>query len=94
MSLIDEKPYSPGLEGVFAGESALCQVDEGESGLRYRGYAIEDLANHAGPRSVGFGPGSPVHCVCSQDAVRVLTRSAAVVVDDPVVEPENALSLS
>jgi 2-methylcitrate synthase len=48
MSLIDEKTYSPGLEGVFAGESALCQVDEGESGLRYRGYAIEDLANRAG----------------------------------------------
>ncbi|WP_447978295.1 citrate/2-methylcitrate synthase [Candidatus Nitrospira bockiana] len=39
--------YSPGLEGVLAGESALCQVDEGSSGLRYRGYAIEDLADHA-----------------------------------------------
>ena len=25
-----------------------------------------------------YGPGSPVHCVCTQDAVRVLTRSAAV----------------
>jgi 2-methylcitrate synthase/citrate synthase II len=36
--------YSPGLEGVLAGESALCQVDEGEAGLRYRGYAIADLA--------------------------------------------------
>jgi 2-methylcitrate synthase/citrate synthase II len=36
--------YSPGLEGVIAGESALCQVDEGEAGLRYRGYAIGDLA--------------------------------------------------
>ena len=40
-----ERPlYSPGLEGVIAGESALCQVDEGEAGLRYRGYAIGDLA--------------------------------------------------
>lgn len=39
--------YSPGLEGVLAGESALCQVDEGESGLRYRGYAIGDLANRS-----------------------------------------------
>ena len=54
MSLIDEKPYSPGLEGVFAGESALCQVDEGESGLRYRGYAIEDLANHAAFEEVAY----------------------------------------
>ena len=54
MSLIDEKTYSPGLEGVFAGESALCQVDEGESGLRYRGYAIEDLANHAAFEEVAY----------------------------------------
>lgn len=40
-------PYSPGLEGVIAGESALCQVDEGESGLRYRGYAVGDLAERS-----------------------------------------------
>jgi 2-methylcitrate synthase/citrate synthase II len=40
-------PYSPGLEGVIAGESALCQVDEGEAGLRYRGYAVGDLAEQA-----------------------------------------------
>ena len=39
--------YSPGLEGVIAGESVLCQVDEGESGLRYRGYAVGDLAEQA-----------------------------------------------
>ena len=54
MSLIDEKTYSPGLEGVFAGESALCQVDEGESGLRYRGYAVENLANRAGFEEVAY----------------------------------------
>ncbi len=40
-------PYSPGLEGVPAGESSICQVDEGEAGLRYRGYAITDLAEQA-----------------------------------------------
>lgn len=39
--------YSPGLEGVIAGESALCLVDEGEAGLFYRGYAIRDLAEHS-----------------------------------------------
>jgi 2-methylcitrate synthase/citrate synthase II len=54
MSLIDEKTYSPGLEGVIAGESALCQVDEGESGLRYRGYRVEDLANRAGFEEVAY----------------------------------------
>jgi 2-methylcitrate synthase len=37
--------YSPGLEGVFAGETAVCHVDEGEAGLRYRGYAVTDLAD-------------------------------------------------
>jgi len=39
--------YSPGLEGVIAGESALCLVDEGEAGLLYRGYGIADLADHS-----------------------------------------------
>jgi len=39
--------YSPGLDGVLAGETALCQVDEGEGGLRYRGYAVRDLAEKA-----------------------------------------------
>ena len=46
--------YSPGLEGVLAGESALCQVDEGESGLRYRGYAIGDLAEQASFEEVAY----------------------------------------
>ena len=46
--------YSPGLEGVFAGESALCQIDEGEAGLRYRGYAIGDLAEQATFEEVGY----------------------------------------
>jgi citrate synthase len=33
--------YSPGLEGIVAGETAVSTV---ETGLTYRGYAIEDLA--------------------------------------------------
>ena len=76
-------------EVVYLGSSTQVHVDVGEPTR-----LVVEVANHAGPRSVGFGPGSPVHCVCTQDAVRVLTRSTAVVVDDPVVEPENALSLS
>jgi 2-methylcitrate synthase/citrate synthase II len=35
--------YSPGLEGVIAGETAICSVEEG---LSYRGYAVGDLAAH------------------------------------------------
>jgi 2-methylcitrate synthase len=46
--------YSPGLAGVLAGESALCQVDEGEAGLRYRGYAITDLAEQSTFEEVAY----------------------------------------
>src|SRR5579862_4998225 len=35
--------YSPGLAGMIAGESSICWVDP-NSGLRYRGYDVEDLA--------------------------------------------------
>ncbi len=34
--------YSPGLEGVIAGETAISTV---EDGLRYRGYAVGDLCD-------------------------------------------------
>ncbi len=36
--------YSPGLEGVIAGETAISTV---AGGLRYRGYAIEELAQQS-----------------------------------------------
>lgn len=36
--------YRPGLEGVIAGETSISTI---EGGLRYRGYAIEDLADNA-----------------------------------------------
>lgn len=40
------QPYSPGLEGVIAGETAICHVDP--SGiLLYRGYDIHALATKA-----------------------------------------------
>jgi 2-methylcitrate synthase/citrate synthase II len=35
--------YSPGLDGVIAGETAICQVDP-NAGLLYRGYDVHDLA--------------------------------------------------
>ncbi len=38
----------PGLEGVQAADSAICTVDEEANGLRYRGYAIEELAERTG----------------------------------------------
>jgi 2-methylcitrate synthase len=39
--------YSPGLAGVIAGETAISTVGADEQGLHYRGYRIEDLAEHA-----------------------------------------------
>ena len=39
-------PYSPGLEGIIAGETAICYVDP-TAGLLYRGYNVEQLADGA-----------------------------------------------
>lgn len=36
-----------GLEGVVAGRTAICTVGREGSGLNYRGYSVEDLAEHA-----------------------------------------------
>lgn len=47
-------PYSPGLDGVLAGETALCHVDEGEGGLSYRGYAVSELADKATFEEVAY----------------------------------------
>jgi citrate synthase len=42
----DDRPYSPGLEGVIAGETALGKVDGERGRLTYRGYRIGDLVEH------------------------------------------------
>ena len=43
--------YSPGLAGVIAGETAISTV---ETGLTYRGFAIEDLAEHSTYEEVAY----------------------------------------
>src|SRR5258706_7547361 len=43
--------YSPGLEGVIAGETAISTV---ETGLTYRGYAIEELAEKSTYEEVAY----------------------------------------
>jgi citrate synthase len=40
------RPYSPGLEGVIAGETSLGFVDGEHGRLLYRGYRIGDLVAH------------------------------------------------
>src|SRR4051794_23062809 len=46
MSTAPTDTYYPGLEGVIACETAICNLEgrQGEGGLEYRGYRIEDLA--------------------------------------------------
>ena len=39
----DDRPYSPGLEGVVAGETALSFIDGAQGRLLYRGYPIGEL---------------------------------------------------
>jgi len=41
-----------GLEGVYAGETSVCSVEQGQ--LLYRGYEIHDLAEHATFEEVAF----------------------------------------
>src|SRR5262249_4644288 len=43
--------YSPGLEGVIAGETAISTV---EGGLRYRGYPVTELAEKASFEEVAY----------------------------------------
>jgi len=43
---VDDRPYSPGLEGVIAGETSLSKVDGANGRLVYRGYRIGDLVEH------------------------------------------------
>jgi citrate synthase len=42
----DTRLYSPGLEGVLAGETSLSKVDGVRGRLLYRGYRIGDLVEH------------------------------------------------
>ncbi len=49
--MMSEAIYRPGLEGIIAGETAISTIT---GGLRYRGYAIEDLAEHATFEEVAY----------------------------------------
>jgi citrate synthase len=48
---MSEPIYSPGLEGVIAGETAVSTI---EDGLRYRGYPVGELVENAGFDEVAF----------------------------------------
>ncbi len=46
--------YSPGLEGIVAGETAISTVGKENLGLTYRGYAIGELAEQATFEEVAY----------------------------------------
>jgi citrate synthase len=50
-STIEKESYSPGLEGVIAGETAVSTL---AGGLSYRGYPVEELAAQASYEEVAY----------------------------------------
>ena len=48
---MSEPIYSPGLEGIIAGETAVSTI---AGGLLYRGYSVEELATHASFEEVAW----------------------------------------
>ena len=76
-------------EIVYLGSSTQVHVDVGAAAP-----LVVEVPNTAGPDSVTHRPGAEVDCVCAHDAVRVLHRSSASVVTDPVLEQEPVASSS
>src|SRR5262245_25055780 len=74
---------------VYLGNCTQVHVDVGAPTA-----LVVEVANHAGPGSVTHEPGAKVSCVCTHDAVRVLHRSSAVPIADPVAEEVGALTSS
>jgi len=75
------------LEVVYLGSSTQVHVDVGAPSA-----LIVEVPNASGPGSVAHQPGAAVTCVCTHDAVRVLHRSAAQPITDPVAESALAVS--
>ena len=74
---------------VYLGHCTQVHVDVGAPMA-----LIVEVPNHSGPASVSHQPGERVNCVCTHDAVRVLHRSSAPVISDPVAEDLAAVSVS
>ncbi|HET9455879.1 MAG TPA: citrate synthase [Candidatus Limnocylindrales bacterium] len=82
----DERAYSPGLEGVLAGETALSRVDGANGRLIYRGFRIGDLVERGSYAAVAnllwTGEWDPKH------------RLATGPIPGPVIEVLRALPTS
>ena len=78
----DTRPYSPGLEGVVAGETSLSFIDGGAGRLLYRGYPIGELVKHGSYAAVTellwtdeWNPSAKLPCLPVPDAVMVALRA-------------------
>ena len=52
--MVDKRLGGAGLRGQSAGETSLCTVGKGGSGLTYRGYDVRDLAAHSSFEEVAY----------------------------------------
>jgi citrate synthase len=78
----DERPYSPGLEGVLAGETHLSKVDGATGRLIYRGYRIGDLVERGSYAAVAnllwtgdWDPAARLATAPVPDAVMAILRA-------------------
>ena len=78
----DTRPYSPGLEGVVAGETSLSFIDGGAGRLLYRGYPIGELVKHGSYAAVTellwtdeWNPSAKLPCLPVPDAVMSALRA-------------------
>ena len=46
--------YSPGLEGIVAGETVICKIDVEREDMFYRGYSIKEIAEKAAWEEVAY----------------------------------------
>jgi citrate synthase len=84
---VDTRPYSPGLEGVIAGETALSFIDGAAGRLLYRGYPIGELVHNGSYGAVAellwtgdWRPDATLPCqplpAPVMDALRALPKTA------------------
>jgi citrate synthase len=78
----DSRPYSPGLEGVVAGETTLSFIDGAAGRLLYRGYPIGELVREGSYPAVAellwtgdWRPDARLSCGPVPDAVMAALRA-------------------
>jgi citrate synthase len=79
--MTDDRPLSPGLKGVLAGETALAKIDGERGRLHYRGYPIGELVDKGTSAAVAellwtgrWDPNATFACAPVPDAVLAVLR--------------------